>query len=84
MLTSAVVMIGLALTGTLQMRVSHSPLGGFEMDLLTRLTKEPLPFATLLGIEIVSATEALRAPETNRNHSTQASSQKPRPAIFFA
>jgi uncharacterized protein (TIGR00369 family) len=25
------------------------------MDLLTRLTKEPLPFATLLGIEIVSA-----------------------------
>jgi 1,4-dihydroxy-2-naphthoyl-CoA hydrolase len=26
------------------------------MDLLTRLTKEPLPFATLLGIEIVSAT----------------------------
>jgi len=28
---------------------------GLEMDLLTRLTKEPLPFATLLGIEIVSA-----------------------------
>jgi uncharacterized protein (TIGR00369 family) len=26
------------------------------MDLLTRPTKEPLPFATLLGIEIVSAT----------------------------
>ena len=26
------------------------------MDLLTRLTKEPLPFATLLGIEVVSAT----------------------------
>src|SRR6202043_2709796 len=25
------------------------------MDLLTRLTKEPLPFATLLGIKIVSA-----------------------------
>jgi 1,4-dihydroxy-2-naphthoyl-CoA hydrolase len=25
------------------------------MDLLTRLTKEPLPFAALLGIEIVSA-----------------------------
>jgi len=24
------------------------------MDLLTRLTKEPLPFAALLGIEIVS------------------------------
>jgi 1,4-dihydroxy-2-naphthoyl-CoA hydrolase len=26
------------------------------MDLLTRLTKEPLPFASLLGIEVVSAT----------------------------
>ena len=25
------------------------------MDLLTRLTKEPLPFATLLGIKVVSA-----------------------------
>jgi 1,4-dihydroxy-2-naphthoyl-CoA hydrolase len=28
---------------------------GAPMDLLTRLTKEPLPFATLLGIKIVSA-----------------------------
>jgi 1,4-dihydroxy-2-naphthoyl-CoA hydrolase len=28
---------------------------GFEMDLLTRLKEEPLPFAALLGIEIVSA-----------------------------
>jgi uncharacterized protein (TIGR00369 family) len=28
---------------------------GLEMDLLTRLTREPLPFATLLGIDIVSA-----------------------------
>src|SRR5262245_19191497 len=28
---------------------------GFGMDLLTHLTKEPLPFAALLGIEIVSA-----------------------------
>ena len=28
---------------------------GFEMDLLTRLKEGPLPFAALLGIEIVSA-----------------------------
>jgi 1,4-dihydroxy-2-naphthoyl-CoA hydrolase len=28
---------------------------GAPMDLLTRLTKEPLPFATFLGIKIVSA-----------------------------
>jgi 1,4-dihydroxy-2-naphthoyl-CoA hydrolase len=37
-------------------KLPEQHLGGFEMDLLTRLTKEPLPFATLLGIEIVSAT----------------------------
>ncbi len=30
------------------------------MDLLTRLTKEPLPFATLLGIEIVIAASLAR------------------------
>src|SRR2546429_9096540 len=30
-------------------------LGRLGMDLLTHLTKEPLPFAALLGIEIVSA-----------------------------
>jgi hypothetical protein len=37
-------------------KLPEQHLGGFEMDLLTRLTKEPLPFATLLGIEIVSVT----------------------------
>src|SRR6516165_11586245 len=30
-------------------------LGRLGMDLLTHLTREPLPFAALLGIEIVSA-----------------------------
>jgi hypothetical protein len=35
------------------------------MDLLTRLTKEPLPFATLLGIEIVSAAPGSRTRLTN-------------------
>jgi uncharacterized protein (TIGR00369 family) len=28
---------------------------GFEMDLLTRLKEEPLPFAAVLGVEVVSA-----------------------------
>ena len=37
-------------------KLPEQHLGGFEMDLLTRLTKEPLPFASLLGIEVVSAT----------------------------
>jgi len=32
----------------------------------------------------LEALEALQVPETNRNHSTQASSPKPRPTIFFA
>src|SRR5262249_40010877 len=40
MLASALVMIGLALTGTLQIRVSHSP--------LTRVVPNLLPLASLL------------------------------------
>jgi 1,4-dihydroxy-2-naphthoyl-CoA hydrolase len=34
--------------------MSDTCFDGDEMDLLTRLTKEPLPFARLLGIEIVT------------------------------
>ncbi len=41
-------------------KLPEQHLGGFEMDLLTRLTKEPLPFATLLGIEIVIAASLAR------------------------
>jgi hypothetical protein len=35
-------------------------------------------------LQVLEALQALQVPETNRNHSTQASSPKLRPTIFFA
>jgi hypothetical protein len=44
----------------------------------------PLLPRDLLVLEALQALQALQVPETSRNHSTQASSPKLRPTIFFA
>jgi hypothetical protein len=64
-------------------RVPGGLLGLLRRPALMDLGRQDHLFRPLLPRDL-EALEALRAPETNRNHSTQASSQKPRPAIFFA
>ena len=61
-------------------RVPGGLLGLSRRPALLGLQRQNHLFRPLLPQDL----EAPEAPETNRNHSTQASSPKPRPAIFFA
>ena len=58
-------------------------LGLLRRPALLDLGRQDHLFRPLLPRDL-EALEALEAPETNRSHSTQASSPKPRSAIFFA
>jgi hypothetical protein len=64
-------------------RVPGDLLGQLRRPALLDLQRQDHLFRPLLPQDL-EALEALQAPETNRNHSTQASSPKPRLAIFFA
>jgi len=64
-------------------RVPGGLLGLSRRPALLGLQRQDHLFRPLLPQDL-EALEAPEAPETNRNHSTQASSPKPRPAIFFA
>ena len=64
-------------------RVPGDLLGLLRRPALLDLQRQGHLYRPLLPRDL-EALEALQVPETNRNHSTQASSPKPRPTIFFA
>ena len=64
-------------------RVPGDLLGLLRRPALPDLQRQDHLFRPLHPQDL-EALEAREAPETNRNHLTQASSPKPRPAIFFA
>jgi hypothetical protein len=64
-------------------RVPEDLLGLLRRPALLDLQRQDHLFRPLLPQDL-EALEALQVPETNRNHSTQASSPKPRLAIFSA
>ena len=67
-------------------RVPGDLLGLLHRPALLDLQRQGHLYRPLLprDLEALEALEALQVPETNRSHSTQASSPKPRPTIFFA
>jgi hypothetical protein len=61
-------------------RVPGDLLGLLRRPALLDLQRQGHLYRPLLPRDL----EVLQVPETNRNHSSQASSPKPRPTIFFA
>jgi hypothetical protein len=64
-------------------RLPGDPLGPLRRPALLDPQRQGHLYRPLLPRDL-EAPEALQVPETNRNHSTQASSPKPRLTIFFA
>ena len=64
-------------------RLPGDPLGPLLRPALLDPQRQGHLYRPLLPRDL-EAPEALQVPETNRNHSTQASSPKPRPTIFSA